>query len=68
MQQVEQLAPKLGIEIVTPQRLPPGRFRLATRPYFTGSPPNAKTIGMVEVAAFAANTVGPESSATITAT
>ena len=31
--------------------LPPGRFRLGTRPAFTGSSPAAKTIGIVVVAA-----------------
>jgi hypothetical protein len=35
--------------------LPPGRLRLATRPYFTGSGPIVKTIGIVEVTAFAAS-------------
>ena len=35
-------------------RLPPGRFRLATRPICTGSAMVVKTIGMVAVAAFAA--------------
>jgi hypothetical protein len=39
---------------VTPVRLPPGRFRLATRPICTGSAMVVKTIGMVVVAAFAA--------------
>ena len=34
--------------------LPPGRFRLATRPSLTGSPPIEKTIGIVAVAALAA--------------
>src|SRR5262245_43212388 len=37
-----------------PVTLPPGRARLATRPYSTGFPPMAKTIGIVEVAALAA--------------
>src|SRR5262249_47911860 len=37
-----------------PVMLPPGRFRLATSPYCTGSLPFAKTMGMVVVAAFAA--------------
>ena len=35
--------------------LPPGRLRLVTSPSRTGSPPDSKTIGMVEVAAFAAS-------------
>ena len=33
----------------------PGLFMLATRPSCTGSPPVWKTIGMMEVAAFAAS-------------
>src|SRR5258707_14258112 len=40
--------------MVTPVTLPPGRLRLATRPSLIGSPPTMKTIGMVEVEAFAA--------------
>src|SRR5204862_7972770 len=43
---------------VTPVRLPPGRARLATRPSATGSPQPVKTIGIVEVAAFAARDCG----------
>src|SRR5262249_53340300 len=39
---------------VTPVALPSGRLRLATRPISTGSPPGRKTVGIVEVAAFAA--------------
>ena len=39
-------------------RLPPGRARLATRPSSTGSPPTMKTIGIVEVAFFAASAAG----------
>ena len=38
-----------------PVRLPPGRARLATRPSLTGSSPTLKTIGIVVVAALAAN-------------
>ena len=40
---------------LTPVALPPGRLRPATRPSFTGSPPIVKTMGMVVVAALAAN-------------
>ena len=36
--------------------LPPGRARLATKPLPTGSPATAKTIGMADVACFAAGT------------
>ena len=36
--------------------LPPGRARLATRPVPTGSAATAKTIGMTDVACFAART------------
>jgi hypothetical protein len=35
--------------------LPPGRERPVTSPSATGSPPLAKTIGMAEVARFAAS-------------
>ena len=38
-----------------PVRLPPGRARLATRPSLTGSSPLTKTMGIVVVAALAAN-------------
>ena len=43
---------------LTPVTLPPGRLRLATRPSLTGSPPVAKTIGTVVVAALAASAPG----------
>jgi len=43
---------------LTPVRLPPGLARLATRPSSTASAPILKTIGIVEVALFAANAVG----------
>jgi hypothetical protein len=42
----------------TPVRLPPGRGKLATRPASTGSMPVSKTIGIVEVASFAASAEG----------
>jgi len=49
----------LGISSPTrkliPVRLPPGRAKLATKPAGTGSVPAVKTIGIVEVAPFAAN-------------
>jgi len=37
-----------------PVTLPPGRLRLATRPNVTGSPALTKTIGIADVAVFAA--------------
>ena len=40
-----------------PVRFPPGRERLATHPLATGSLPMVMTIGIVVVAAFAANAV-----------
>ena len=39
--------------------LPPGRARLATKPLPTGSPATANTIGMTDVACFAATTAVP---------
>ena len=44
--------------MLKPVRLPPGRERLATRPAATGSSPLKKTIGIVEVAFFAASAGG----------
>ena len=44
--------------MLKPVRLPPGRARLATRPAATGSLPPRKTIGIVEVALFAASAEG----------
>jgi hypothetical protein len=41
-----------------PVTLPPGCERLETTPAPTGSPTPVKTIGMVEVAFFAANAAG----------
>ena len=52
----------------TPVALPSGRLRLLTRPNATGSPPPAKTIGMVAVAALAACAVTEPPTATRTAT
>ena len=51
-----------------PVRLPPGRARLATRPSLTGSSPTAKTMGIVVVAALAANAAGVPPIVAITAT
>ena len=43
-----------ALKLLTPVRLPPGRFRLATRPSLTGSKPTKNTIGMAVVTALAA--------------
>jgi GAF domain len=51
-------APSSGARKLTPVTLPPGRLRLVTRPSLTGSPPIAKTIGTVVVAALAASAPG----------
>ena len=51
-----------------PVMLPPGRARLATRPSLTGSALTVKTMGIVVVAALAANAEAGEPPATITAT
>jgi hypothetical protein len=40
---------------LTPVKFPPGRARLATAPYSTGSTPLPNTIGVVEVASFIAS-------------
>src|SRR5262249_6021864 len=42
----------------TPVALPPGWLKLDVKPWATGSPPMAKTIGMVDVAALAASAAG----------
>jgi hypothetical protein len=52
--------------VVTPVTLPPGRFKLVTRPLAIGSSPLRKTIGIFVVAPLAARVVGVF--ATITAT
>src|SRR5262249_24166698 len=68
MQEFQALCRQLlGVEI-DPRQIAPGRARLATRPSPTGSWATMKTVGIVVVAALAANvTVGPPD-ATITAT
>src|SRR5262249_13677825 len=43
------------LSVVTPVRLPPGRFRAATSPSWTGSSAVVKTMVIVPVAAFAAS-------------
>ena len=54
---VEELA-RMKVDAIvatgTPVALPPGRLRLVTSPSLTGSPEPLNTIGIVEVAAFAA--------------
>jgi hypothetical protein len=45
--------------VLTPVRLPPGRARLVTSPFSSGSSPLRKTIGIVEVALFAASAENP---------
>ena len=53
-----RLGIKAAVSMQTPVRLPPGRAKLATRPASTGSMPVSKTMGIVEVACFAANAEG----------
>jgi hypothetical protein len=43
------------VAVIKPVTLPPGRLKLATRPDLTGSLLVMIRIGIVEVAAFAAN-------------
>ena len=52
--QFQSLENELNGNILMPVRLPPGRARLGTSPSWTGSLPIVKTVGMVEVAFFAA--------------
>jgi len=59
-----RFAPNAAKNRVTPVALPPGLLRLSTKPTLTGSPPAVNTIGMVAVAAFAAN---PETSPPVAA-
>ena len=53
-----RFAANSAVRKLTPVRLPPGRARLATRPSLTGSSPTTKTMGIVVVAALAANAAG----------
>src|SRR4051794_18246508 len=57
-QQLKPLAVSSSAAKPTPVRLPPGWARLATSPSPTGSAPLLKTIGIVEVALFAASAEG----------
>ena len=52
--QAPSLGPSWLLMKVIPVTLPPGRLRLATNPYWTGSLPFANTSGMFEVAVLAA--------------
>jgi len=61
-------APDASFSDVTPVRLPPGWFRLATSPALTGSAPVSKITGMVIVAAFAASAEARLPGATMTLT
>src|SRR6516225_4480890 len=47
-----------GVSLDRPVMLPPGRGKLATTPLPTGSPAVANTIGIIDVACFAASTGG----------
>ena len=67
-QQLQPLRAKLGVKMLTPVTLPPGRLRLATRPSLTGSSPLAKTMGIVVVAALAASAEATPPRRQITAT
>ena len=50
-----RFGPSSLVNTLTPVALPPGRLKLLTRPSWTGSKPLANTMGIVAVAAFAAN-------------
>ena len=56
------------VKRLAPVTLPPGRLRLFTKPTFTGKSLPVKTIGIVDVAAFAASAGRSPPAATITAT
>jgi hypothetical protein len=49
-----------GLRVKMPVTLPPGRFRLTTKPLATGSKPVKKTTGIDAVAARVAHNAGPE--------
>ena len=49
-----RFGPSSTFKLLTPVRLPPGRFKLVTRPSCTGSKPVSNTIGIVLVATLAA--------------
>jgi hypothetical protein len=53
------------VDVMIPVALPPGRLMLSTSPVLTGSPPTANTMGIVEVARFAAIAEGSPPTAVI---
>src|SRR6266851_5666923 len=61
-----RLPARSGASSDRPVTLPPGRARLAARPLPTGSFANARTIGIVDVACFAATPAPPEVTMTST--
>src|SRR5215471_14060455 len=61
-----RFGPSSTFKMLTPVRLPPGRFRLAISPSSIGSNPAVKTIGIVAVAAFVGGTAGPLAAITAT--
>ena len=58
VQQLYRFDPSVVLKKLMPVTFPPGRFRLVTNPWVTGSPGVRKTIGIVAVAAFAGSTPG----------
>jgi hypothetical protein len=68
MQEFQALGDHLLAKKFIPVALPPGRARLATKPSLTGSSLTPNTIGIVEVAAFAASAVAAFPDTAITAT
>ena len=61
-------ASKTDVAVIRPVTLPPGRLKLATRPDLTGSLLVMIRMGIVEVAAFAANAPASPPPARITRT
>src|SRR6516165_11065567 len=60
-----RFAPTSAVKKLIPVALPPGRARLVTRPSLTGSSLTEKAMGIVVVAALAANTAaGPKGAMT----
>src|SRR5262249_21386511 len=65
-QQSQPLCVNSTVKKLIPVRLPPGRARLVTRPSLTGSSGTPKTMGIVVVAALAANAAEPSAAITET--